>query len=305
MPAISLVIMAAGIGSRYGGLKQIDPVGPHGELIIHYSVYDALRAGFDRIVFVIRRNIEAAFRERVGRVVEAQAAVTYVFQELNDLPGRAHAPAGRVKPWGTGHALWCCRKAVDTPFAAINADDFYGATSFQAIASRLREANDQAGQFDFSMVGYPLRNTLSDHGHVARGVCEVALDGALISVQEHTRIQAFADGIKTWHEDTGWTPLAPDIRVSMNFWGFTPALFPELEQRLAAFLREDEASLLRSELYLPTVVGELIQAGRAHVQVLPTHEQWFGVTYQADRAAVQAAMRSFVAQGVYPNRLWE
>ena len=301
---IGLVIMAAGIGSRYGGLKQVDPVGPHGELIIHYSVYDALRAGFDRIIFVIRRDIEDAFRERIGRVVEAQAAVTYVFQELNDLPGGTRAPAGRVKPWGTGHAIWCCREAVCTPFAAINADDFYGATSFQAIAGHLHQANDQAGLYDFSMVGYPLRNTLSEHGHVARGVCDVGLDGTLIGVQEHSRIQAFAGDIKTWHEDTGWTLLAPDVQISMNFWGFTPALFPELEQRLAHFLHQDEAALLRSELYLPTVVGELVQTSRARVQVLPTQEQWFGVTYQADRARVQAAIQTLIAQGAYPSRLW-
>lgn len=304
MPDISLVIMAAGIGSRYGGLKQVDPVGPYGELIIHYSIYDALRAGFDRIVFVIRRSIEEAFRERIGRLVEAQAAVTYVFQELDDLPGGAPPPAGRVKPWGTGHAIWCCRQAVDAPFAAINADDFYGAASFQAIAGHLRQASDQPGLPDFSMVGYPLQNTLSEHGHVARGVCTVAADGALVSVEEHTRIQAFADGIKTWHEETGWTPLAADVKISMNFWGFTPVLFPELEQRLAHFLQQDEAALRQSELYLPTVVGELVQAGRARVHVLPTQEQWFGVTYQADRARVQAAIRTLIAQGVYPSRLW-
>lgn len=304
MPDISLVIMAAGIGSRYGGLKQVDPVGPYGELIIHYSIYDALRAGFDRIVFVIRRSIEEAFRERIGRLVEAQAAVTYVFQELDDLPGGAPPPAGRVKPWGTGHAIWCCRQAVDAPFAAINADDFYGAASFQTIAGHLRQASDQPGLPDFSMVGYLLQNTLSEHGHVARGVCTVAADGALVSVEEHTRIQAFADGIKTWHEETGWTPLAADVKISMNFWGFTPALFPELEQRLAHFLQQDEAALRQSELYLPTVVGELVQAGRARVHVLPTQEQWFGVTYQADRARVQAAIRTLIAQGVYPSRLW-
>lgn len=304
MPDISLVIMAAGIGSRYGGLKQVDPVGPYGELIIHYSIYDALRAGFDRIVFVIRRSIEEAFRDRIGRLVEAQAAVTYVFQELDDLPGGASPPAGRVKPWGTGHAIWCCRQDIDAPFAAINADDFYGAASFQTIAGHLRQASDQPGLPDFSMVGYPLQNTLSEHGHVARGICTVTPDGALVSVEEHTRIQAFADGIKTWHEETGWTPLAPDVKISMNFWGFTPALFPELEQRLARFLQQDEAALRQSELYLPTVVGELVQAGRARVHVLPTQEQWFGVTYQADRARVQAAIQTLIAQGAYPSRLW-
>ena len=303
MPDISLVIMAAGIGSRYGGLKQVDPVGPHDELIIHYSVYDALRAGFDRIVFVIRRDIEDAFRARIGRMVEAQAAVDYVFQELHDLPGGAPAPAGRVKPWGTGHAVWCCRHTIQAPFAVINADDFYGATSFQAIAEHLRQASDQPGFYDFSMVGYPLQNTLSAHGHVARGVCQVAADGTLISIQEHTRIQAFSDGIKTWHEASDWTPLAPDTHVSMNFWGFTPALFGELEQRLAHFLHREDAALLRSELFLPNVVGELVQAQAARVQVLPTHEQWFGVTYRADRPRVQAAIQALLAAGVYPDRL--
>lgn len=303
MPDISLVIMAAGIGSRYGGLKQVDPVGPHGELIIHYSIHDALAAGFDRIVFVIRRDIEEAFRDRIGCWAEARIATDYVFQELHDLPDAAPAPAGRAKPWGTGHAVWCCRHAIQAPFAVINADDFYGAASFQAIARYLRQASDRPGAYDFCMIGYPLQNALSANGHVARGVCQVAVDGTLQSIREHTRIQTFDDGIKTWHEAGDWTPLAPDTIVSMNFWGFTPALFGELEQRLVRFFAQDQVTLLRSELFLPNVVGELVQAQAAAVRVILTPAQWFGVTYQADRPLMQAAIQALVAAGTYPERI--
>lgn len=302
---MTLVIMAAGIGSRYGGLKQVDPVGPHGELIIHYSVFDALRAGFRRIVFVIRRDIAETFHERIGRLIEAHADIAYAFQELDDLPAGRRAPAGRTKPWGTAHAVWCCRHAVQTSFGVINADDFYGAAAFRTLAGHLRHAHDRPNCYDFAMVAYPLANTLSEHGSVARGVCAVANDGALLGVAEHTRIQMLDGDIVTWRDGDGWTPLAPQTPVSMNFWGFTPAIFAELDARLLDFTAALPADRLASaELYLPNVVGDLVQAGQARVQVLPTQEQWFGVTYQADRPRVQAALRALTAQGVYPTPLW-
>ena len=298
MTRLSLVVMAAGIGSRYGGLKQVDPVGPQGEMIIHYSVYDALRAGFEQVVFVIRQEIAETFRERVGCVIEPHADVRYVYQELDQ------APAGRRKPWGTAHAVLCARAATPTPFAVINADDFYGATAYTAMTRHLCQAADRAGQFDIAMIGYPLRNTLSEHGHVARGVCALTADGELVSIQERTRIQAFDDGIKYWDEPAGWVTLAPETVVSMNVWGFTPGIFEALEESFRAFLRTQGERLLTAEFYLPSFVGQLIDEGRARVRVLPTTESWFGVTYQEDRPRVQAAIRTLIDQGYYPDRLW-
>lgn len=304
MARLSLVVMAAGMGSRYGGLKQVDPVGPQGEMIIHYSVYDALRAGFEQVVFVIRQEIAETFREHVGCVIEPHADVRYVYQELDQLPAGVVVPAGRRKPWGTAHAVLSAQAAVHTPFAVINADDFYGATAYTAMAGHLRQAADRAGQFDIAMIGYPLRNTLSEHGHVARGVCELTPDGDLVSIQERTRIQAFEDGIKYWDEPAGWVTLAPETVVSMNVWGFTPGIFEALEQSFGAFLRTQGEQLLTAEFYLPGFVGQLVSAGRARVRVLPTAESWFGVTYQEDRPRVQAAIRALSEQGYYPERLW-
>lgn len=304
MATLSLVVMAAGMGSRYGGLKQVEPVGPYGEMIIHYSVYDALRAGFEQVVFVIREEIAETFRERVGRVIEPHADVRYVYQELDQVPAGVVVPPGRKKPWGTAHAVLCARAAVHGPFAVINADDFYGATAYTSMAGHLRQAADRNSQYDLAMIGYPLRNTLSEHGHVARGVCNLTPDGYLVSIQERTRIQAFEDGIKYWDEADGWVALAPDTVVSMNVWGFTPHIFDELAQRFAAFVQTRHDQLLSAEFYLPSFVGQLIDEGKAHVRVLPTTESWFGVTYQEDRPRVQAAVRELVRQGRYPERLW-
>ena len=234
----TLVILAGGIGSRYGGLKQADPVGPNGELIIHYSVYDALRAGFGHVVFLIRRDIEDAFRERIGNQVEQHTDVTYVFQDLENIPAGFPIPPGRVKPWGTGHALLCCKDAVRGNFAAINADDFYGATAFQALAAHLRTAQDTPTAYEYSMVGYVLSNTLSEHGHVARGVCQVGPDGYLEGIRERLHIERLPDGIKDKMDDGSWVPFAADSTVSMNMWGFTPSCFGELEQRFPRFLAQ-------------------------------------------------------------------
>jgi hypothetical protein len=303
MAELTLVVMAAGIGSRYGGLKQVDPIGPHGEIIIHYSVYDALRAGFSRLVFVIRGDIEAAFRETIGAEVERRADVAYVYQELTDLPSGFSLPAGRVKPWGTAHAVLCCKRSVTTPFAAINADDFYGAGAYRALAGCLGGAQDRKGLRDYCMVGYVLRNTLSEHGHVARGVCEVTPDGYLRSIRELLHIEMLPDGVKYRDEHDNWAPLAAASPVSMNIWGFTPSVFDELDERFPRFLAQNMDNL-KSEFLLPNFVGDLIREERARVKVLPTDENWFGVTYQADRPRVQAAVRDLIAQGRYPENLW-
>ena len=302
----TLVILAGGIGSRYGGLKQADPIGPNGELIIHYSVYDALKAGFGRVVFLIRRDIEAAFRERIGDEVARHTAVTYVFQDLENIPAGFAIPGDRTKPWGTGHAVLCCKNAVQGNFAAINADDFYGATAFAALGDYLRTAADGPERYDYSMVGYVLRNTLSEHGHVARGVCQVDPDGYLTGIRERLHLEPSPEGIRDRMEDGSLVPFAADSTVSMNLWGFTPSFFGELEARFPLFLAQNvPAAPLKAEFLLPDIVGELVQEEKARVKVLPTDEKWFGVTYQADRPRVQAAVRELISQGRYPARLWE
>jgi hypothetical protein len=301
---LTLIVLAAGIGSRYGGLKQMDSVGPHGELIIDYSVYDALRAGFGRVIFLIRRDIESIFRDKIGHVVESRAETTYVFQDLTNIPCGFTVSADRLKPWGTAHAVLCCKDVVRTPFAVINADDFYGATAYQALATHLRGAHDRNGIGDYCMVGYALHNTLSAHGHVARGVCQMTKDGYLADVRERTRIQQFADGIRYTENGTDWTPLPPDSIVSMNIWGFTLSFFAELETRFPLFLRQNAANLAKAELLLPNVVGDLAREGKARVKVLPTAERWFGMTYREDRPQVQAAIGELIGRGIYPEKLW-
>jgi choline kinase len=303
MAEATLVVMAAGIGSRYGGLKQIDPVGPGGEIIIDYSVFDARRAGFDKVVFIIRKEIESAFREKVGATIENQIETAYAFQELDMLPDGYALPADRTKPWGTGHALLCAADEIDGPFAAINADDFYGPTSFAVLADYLKQARDENGVYDWSMVGFILSNTLSEHGHVARGVCTVE-DNQLVDIVERTKIQPFADGIK-FSEDDGatWTALDSQTFVSMNMWGFTRGYLDELAAGFGTFL-DTQMQLPKSEYLLPTIVSELLQQQRAAVKVLPCEEKWLGVTYQADKPSVVAAIRQRVEAGEYPERLW-
>lgn len=285
--------MAAGMGSRYGGLKQIDAVGPAGETIIDYSIYDALRAGFTRLVFVIRHDIEAPFREAIGSKFEKRIAVDYVFQELDKLPSGFTIPAGRTKPWGTTQAIILAEDTVHEPFAAINADDFYGRESFQVLADFLR-----AGGNEYAMVGYTLRNTLSEHGSVSRGVCVCDADGYLKSVDELTKIEkqdrgAHAEG----------RVLTGDEPVSMNFWGFTPALFPLLRTQFEAFLRRGGQEL-KSECYIPTTVNELVAAGKIRLKVLRTPSSWFGVTYKEDKPHVASSIRQLISRGDYPEKLW-
>jgi NDP-sugar pyrophosphorylase family protein len=301
----ALIIMAAGIGSRYGGLKQVDPIGPNGEIVIDYAIYDALRAGFGKVVFLIRKDIEEVFRERIGRKIEQHAETIYAFQELSNVPAGFTLPEERKKPWGTGHAVLSCKGLVDEPFAVINADDFYGPGAFQALADRLCQSHDQPGQpYDYCMVGYTLSNTLSEHGTVARGVCTVTADGLLVGVQERTKIQRLDGQVKYTEDSLNWIPIPADSIVSMNMFGFTPSFFDELQARFPRFLEKNAHNLLKAEFFLPDVVNQLLQEGKAQVKVLPTDEKWFGVTYPEDRPFVQAAIRELIQRGVYPENLW-
>jgi len=294
----TLLVLAAGMGSRYGGLKQIDPVGPAGETIIDYSVFDALRAGFGKLVFVIRRDIEAQFKEIVGARFEQRIPVEYVFQELDQLPPDFSVPAGRTKPWGTAHAILAAAAAVREPFAAINADDFYGAESYRLLAQYL-----QSGTADYAMVGFVLRNTLSDFGSVARGVCQVDADDYLQSVVEHTKIERDGAGARDTNPAGNITKFTAEEAVSMNLWGFTPAVFPRLQKLFQEFL-ERYGWDMKSEFYIPSAVTALIQTRQARVKVLRTNASWFGVTYREDRPRVVESIRQLIARGEYPERLW-
>ena len=304
MPNLTLVVLAAGIGSRYGGLKQIDPVGPYGELIIDYSVYDALRAGFERVVFVINEKIEQPFRERVGRTIEKQCDTTYVFQRLDDIPLGFQVPEGRTKPWGTGHATLAGRDVVKAPFAVINADDFYGRSPYQALYDHLQRTQSGDGQPDYCMVGYRLENTLTEHGHVSRGICQVNRDGFLVEIHERTRVQRFGPAVKYAAEGDAWIEIPPGSLASLNIWGFRPAILAQLADHFRRFLVENSDNLAKAEFYLPEVVGSLIREGQARVRQALTSGRWFGVTYQQDQPRVKEAIQELIRQGVYPEELW-
>ena len=291
----TLLVLAAGMGSRYGGLKQLDPVGPSGETVLDYAVFDARRAGFGRVVFVIRRDFEEVFRAQIGAKYAGRIAVDYVFQALDALPAGHPVPAGREKPWGTGHAVWCAREAVREPFAVINADDFYGADSFAQLASFLAAPAAPAGPAPFAMVGFRLANTLSEHGAVARGICRAGADGLLESITEHTGILAANVG-------PGRAYSGQEI-ASLNCWGFTPALFAGLDRQLGAFLAE-RGGEAKAEFYLPTAVSGLIAGREATVRVRPTESTWFGVTYREDKPRVVAAIAELVRAGQYPAKLF-
>ncbi|MGZ7046123.1 MAG: nucleotidyltransferase [Candidatus Aminicenantales bacterium] len=304
MSSLTLVVMAAGIGSRYGGLKQVEAFGPGGEVVLEYSVYDALKAGYDRVVFIIRRDFEDLFRDRIGEKIARVAETAYVFQSLDELPPGFTAPPGRTKPWGTGQAILCSRDIVRTRFTVINSDDFYGRATFEAMAAELRRDKDDEGAYHYAMMGYRLANTLSEHGHVARGICESTPDGYLINIREVLKIQRFPDAIKQTENGVDWTPLPEESVVSMNFWGFEPNLFGELETLFREFLRTRSSSLDKAEFLIPEAVGSLVRSKKARVRILPTRERWFGVTYPQDRARVQAAILKLVREGLYPERLW-
>jgi UTP-glucose-1-phosphate uridylyltransferase len=301
----TLVIMAAGMGSRYGGLKQIDPVGPYGELIIDYSIFDALRAGFDKIVFVIKKSIESDFLEIIGNRIANQCETAYVFQEMDALPKGYLIPDSRSKPWGTGHATLICKNVVNGPFAVINADDFYGTTSFDEIARYLSAIQETETNVNYCMVGYLLVNTLTENGHVARGVCEVDSKGNLVGICERTRIRKFGETAK-YSEDEGetWEELPLNSTVSMNLWGFTPSIFSELEKSFHQFLGQTK-NPQKDEFFLPEVVNQLLKTKQAMVKVIPTNERWVGVTYREDKSIVEQYIRGLVRAGIYPENLWE
>mgnify|MGYP001141008815 FL=1 len=300
-----LVIMAAGMGSRYGGLKQLDPVGNHGQLIIDYSIYDARRAGFETVVFVIKPEIEADFKAAIGDRVSKVMDVKYAYQLKEDLPEGYSVPAGRTKPWGTAHAALSVRKIVDGPFAIINADDYYGPEAFREIYSYL-SAHEDGDVYEYVMVGYLLKNTVTENGTVARGVCEETADHYLTQVTERTKIEKGEPPRYTEDDGATWTDLSGDTIVSMNMWGFTRSFLDEALARFPAFLDKTLAeNPEKGEYFLPTVVSQLIDEGKARVKVLRSEDKWYGVTYREDKPTVTAAIAEKTAAGLYPDRLWE
>lgn len=306
MKKTALVIMAAGIGSRFGGgIKQLEPVGPGGEIIMDYSIHDALEAGFDRIVFVIRHDLEKDFKEVIGRRIEKIAPVSYAFQELDDIPDGFTVPKGRKKPWGTGQAVLSVRDIVKEPFLVINADDYYGKEVFKKIHDYMIERMDEnAPVYDVCMGGFILANTLSDNGGVTRGVCDVGEDGILKAVKETYNIVKTADGLTASDKEGNPVLVKEEQHVSMNMWGLTPAFIEELERGFPVFLKGLKNGDLKSEYLLPTIIDQMIKDGRARVRVLETKDHWFGVTYKEDKEGVAESIRTLISQGIYPDRLF-
>lgn len=303
-----LVVMAAGMGSRYGGLKQIDPVGSQGEAILDFSLFDAHEAGFETAVIIIKEAICEDFMATVGKRLEkCPLEIRYAYQEIHKIPAGFAIPEGRTKPWGTCHAVLCAKDAVDgAPFAVINADDYYGKSAFKVIYDYLCTAKD--GEFyDYCMVGYQLGNTVTDHGSVARGVCEVTGDGYLADVIERTKIEKYAGGIHFTEDDgASWTDVPADATVSMNMWGYTPSFLQEIDNRMADFFStEVPANPQKAEFYLPKLVSILLLQKKATVKVLHSADKWFGVTYAADKPQVVAALQAMTAEGKYPDGLWK
>lgn len=301
----TLVIMAAGMGSRYGGLKQIDKIDEQGDIIIDFSIFDAIRAGFGKVVFIIKKAIEADFKAAIGDKIADKIEVEYVFQELDKLPAGYTIPEGREKPFGTGHAVLCAKDAIKGNFAVINADDFYGRGAFEKIASFLTSAKDDE-KFRYALVGYELHNTLTENGSVARGVCEVDDGGYLMGINERTRIEKHGEDAE-YTEDDGesWVKLPKESYVSMNMWGFTHSILDELEKRFKIFLDQKlPSNPLKGEYFLPFVVDELLKEGKATAKMLPTSDVWHGVTYKEDKPLVSAAIRKLKEDGEYPLNLW-
>ena len=298
-----LVVMAAGMGSRYGGLKQIDPVSEAGEIIIDFSLYDAMAAGFEDVVFIIKKEMEADVRALIDDGAGRHLNITYAFQELSGLPPGYSIPEGRVKPWGTGHAVLCAKAEIEGNFAVINADDYYGASPFRTMYDWLLEAKDEA-LYNYSMIGYKLANTLTDFGHVTRGVCEVSEGGELVGVDERFKIM-WKDGFVQYEDDDGnWQKVSEDTTVSMNFWGFTPSFLSEAEAGFPPFLDKTLAeNPMKGEYLLPGKVDDLLKSGKARVSILPTAERWFGVTYKEDMEHVKASVKAMKDRGLYPKTL--
>ena len=301
-----LVIMAAGMGSRYGGLKQIDPVDKEGHIIMDFSIFDARKAGFEKVIFIIKKENEKDFRESIGDRMSKIMEVDYAFQELTNLPEGFEVPEGRVKPFGTGHAILSCIDKIGGPFAVINADDYYGSHAFSAIYQYLSTHEDD-DKYRYTMVGYVLGNTLTENGHVARGVCETDEHGHLTGIQERTHIEKRGNGA-AYTEDDGatFTDIPIDSIVSMNMWGFTASILKELKERFPLFLKENlKKNPLKCEYFLPSVVGELLEEGKATVEVLKSEDKWYGVTYKEDKPVVVAAIQKLKDEGKYPQKLWE
>lgn len=301
----TLVILAAGMGSRYGGLKQIDPVGPNNSIIIDYSVYDAVKAGFNKIVFIIKKENLELFKEVIGDKVAKHVKVEYVFQSTDVLPEGFTAPEGRVKPWGTAHALYCCKGVVNEPFVVINSDDFYGSGAFARLSKWIDETEFTTAPYKFAMAGYYLKNTLTDNGTVSRGVCEVNDNGQLIDVVERTKIQRI-NGVISYTEDgEEWFELPEEAFASMNCWCFMPELIDEIEKYFIEFLStEVKENPLKSEFYIPFLVRDMLNAKKCTVDVIETDDKWFGVTYKEDKPDVVKSITALVNEGKYPEKLW-
>lgn len=300
---MTLVIMAAGMGSRFGGLKQVEPVGENGEVILDYSVYDAIRAGFDHVVFIIKKEIDEIFRKKVGDRLARQVKVDYAYQEVTDVPAGVVIPPERKKPWGTAHALYCARHLIQDAFLVINADDFYGKESFTLVHDFLGQPHGGTKEA-YCMAGYLLHNTLTENGTVSRGQCETDTNGYLTNVTERTKIERKPDGTIAYADGDRWITLPEDTIVSMNFWGFTPKIFERLEDGMQTFFSENAADLSKCEYYLPTLVKESMANELCDVKVLPTAAKWYGITYAADKENVTSAIAAMHHDGIYPAKLW-
>lgn len=301
-----LVIMAAGMGSRYGGLKQIDPVSEEGDKIIDFSLFDAKRAGFEKAIFIIKKENLEDFKEAIGKKVEDKIQIEYAFQSLDDIPEGFSIPEGRVKPYGTAHAVYSCRDYIDGPFAVINADDFYGKETFEVIYNELVKESENDGKKHFCMVGFELANTLTENGSVSRGICETDENDKLISITERTKIVATKDGAKYTEDDVNYIPIAQDSITSMNIWGLTGDFMDDLKKAFEEFFAKDiPGNPLKAECFLPFVINDLIKEDKADVKVLKTKDKWFGVTYKEDKPYVSASIKALKDQGVYPKYLWK
>ena len=305
MSKVTLVVMAAGIGSRFGGgIKQLEAVGPNGEIIMDYSIHDALEAGFNKVVFVIRKDLDKDFKEIIGRRMEKLVEVEYAYQELNDIPERFQKKTeGRKKPWGTGQAILCCKDVVDEPFLVINADDYYGKEAYREAYAYLTGRKDD-NAYEACMVGFVLKNTLSDNGGVTRGVCKVDEHRMLSEIVETSNIVKTAEGAAVQTED-GAVPIDVESEVSMNMWGLSPAFFDVLEKGFDVFLEKLDPENLKGEYLLPTIIGDLLKEGKMKVEVRKSHDEWFGVTYKEDKPVVVAAIQKLKDDGLYPQKLWE
>ncbi|MBO5895684.1 MAG: nucleotidyltransferase [Clostridia bacterium] len=301
----TLVILAAGMGSRYGGLKQIDPVGPDNSIIIDYSIYDAVKNGFNKVVFIIKKENEELFRQVIGDKVSKYVQVEYVFQSTDKLPEGFECPADRVKPWGTAHAVYCCKGVVNEPFMVINSDDFYGRGASEAIGNWIETTDFSGDKYKFAMAGYYLKNTLTENGTVSRGVCEVDDNGQLVDVIERTKIMRVNGKICYTEDEQSWTELPEEVLCSMNCWCFPAEFINEIEKYFIEFLKNEvPANPLKSEFFLPFLVRDLLSEQKCTVDVLETKDKWFGVTYKEDKPDVVKSVKALVDAGVYPEKLW-